>query len=180
MPGGDFERQLILEWYDQYSIQIYKYIVKIINDTHQAEDLTQDTFIKVYKYLVHKEVDYPKVFLYRTAHNIAVDYIRKQAPIRLMKNIFPERKDSKASTESIIEGREELKDLYKTLSHLKSSYRQVIILRKMEGLSIQETAQILNWSESKVKSTLFRALRALEDRLKKGGTDNERSRGNTS
>ncbi|WP_231514889.1 RNA polymerase sigma factor [Oceanobacillus salinisoli] len=69
--------------------------------------------------------------------------------------------------------------MYKTLHRLKTSYRQVIILRKIEGFSIQETAQILKWSESKVKSTLFRALRTLEEQLKKGGTAYERPRGDT-
>ncbi|WP_231514888.1 RNA polymerase sigma factor [Oceanobacillus salinisoli] len=95
MPEGDLERKLIMEWYDQYSISIYKYIVKMINDTHQAEDLTQDTFIKAYKYLGNKEIEYPKTFLYRTAHSITVDFIRKQAPILLVKNFIPSEKDEK-------------------------------------------------------------------------------------
>ncbi|MFA1822105.1 RNA polymerase sigma factor [Virgibacillus oceani] len=174
MPEGVTARTIIMNWYDQYSVPIYKYILKMINDTYQAEDLTQDTFIRAYKYLANKEIDYPKTFLYRIAHNIAIDYIRKQAPIQLVKNIFPDKKDTQISIETIVEGREEVKNMYKTLSGLKSSYRQVIILRKIEGFSIQETAQILDWSESKVKSTLFRAIRTLEDRLNKGGVMHER------
>jgi len=179
MTAGDSERKLIIEWYDQYSIQIYKYIAKMINDTYQAEDLTQDTFVKAYQYLVNKEVDYPKTFLFRTAHNITVDYIRKQSPIHLMKNIFPNRKDSKASIESVMEGREDLKIVYKALSRLKASYRQVIILRRIEEFSIKETAQILGWSENKVKSTLFRASKTLKKQLDSGGLINERPEGNS-
>lgn len=170
LPEEDFKRKFIIEWYDQYSVPIYKYIAKMINDAYQAEDLTQDTFIKAYKYLGDKrEIEYPKSFLYRIAHNITVDYMRKQAPIQLVKSIFFDKKDSHPSIEFIVEGREESERLHKLLLTLKTSYRQVIILRKIEGFSIQETARILNWSESNVKSTLFRALKAFEKHLLKGG-----------
>lgn len=169
MPEGDRTKDTILTWYDTYSVRIYKYIVKMINDTYQAEDLTQDTFIRAYKYLGDQKIDYPKAFLYRIAHNITIDYIRKQAPIQLVKRIFPNTSVSQTSTESIIEARQDIQEIYQTLSSLKTSYRQVIILRKIEGFSIQETAEILEWSESKVKSTLFRAMRVLEDRLNQGG-----------
>jgi RNA polymerase sigma-70 factor (ECF subfamily) len=174
MPEGAWRKDTIMNWYDAYSVQIYKYLVKMINDSYQAEDLTQDTFIKAYTYLGQKEIDYPKTFLYRIAHNIAVDYIRKQAPIQLVKRIFPSNKVSETSIESIVEARQDMQEIYKTLSNLKISYRQVIFLRKIEGFTIHETAEILGWSESKVKSTLFRAIKALEERLSKGGMKYER------
>lgn len=142
----------------------------MINDVHQAEDLTQETFIKAYRYLdLESEVNYPKTFLYRIAHNLTVDHVRKKAPIYMVKELFSSKKDSSQSIESVIQIREDSKVLYESLQLLKPSYRQVIILRKIEEFSIQETAQILNWSISKVKSTLYRALRALEDQLNRRG-----------
>ena|SRR5690625_3359748 len=180
MPEGECTKETIMNWYDAYSMQIYKYLVKMINDSHQAEDLTQDTFIKAYKYLGKKEIDYPRTFLYRIAHNIAVDYIRKQAPIQLVRRVFPNHKVSEASTETIVEARQDIQEIYKTLSNLKIAYRQVIILRKIEGFTIHETAEILGWSQSKVKSTLFRAMNALEERLNKGGVMYERPKRNQS
>lgn len=176
MPEERFKRDLIARWYDQYSAPIFKYIVKMIKDVHRAEDLTQDTFIKAYKYIDAKtEVTYPKTFLYRIAHNITVDYLRKKAPINMVEDFLIRKKDSGPSVENIIEIREESRELYEALSSLKTTYRQVIILRKIEAFSVQETAHILNWSESKVKSTLFRALRNLEKQLIKGGVINETS-----
>lgn len=65
--------------------------------------------------------------------------------------------------------REQSLEIYKALSTLKSTYREIIILRKLKEFSIEETAGILGWSEAKVKSTLFRAMRALEKELKKEG-----------
>lgn len=167
-------RERINQWYDEYSDPLFKYILKMIKDVQQAEDLTQDTFVKAYKYiLANKEVSYPKTFLYRTAHNVTIDHIRKQAPIQIMKDIFTNKKDPRPSVESVIEIRESSRELYEALTTLKPGYRQVIMLRKIEEFSIRETADILNWPESKVKTTLFRALRALENQLSKGGMTNE-------
>ena len=174
MQDEEMNQQLIIQWYDQYSMPLFKYIVKMIKDVQQAEDLTQDTFMKAYKYIsTKKEVTYPKTFLYRTAHNLTIDHIRKHAPIQMMKDFFTNKKDPGPSVESIIEVREASKELYTALLALKTSYRQVIILRKIEAFSIRETAHILNWSESKVKTTLFRGLQALENELDKGGVMNE-------
>ena len=60
---------------------------------------------------------------------------------------------------------EDAKILYLAISKLKITYRDVIILRKIEGLSIEETCEVLGWNEGKVKNTLKRALVALKKQL---------------
>lgn len=60
---------------------------------------------------------------------------------------------------------EEYTELIDTLNNLKDSYKQVIILRKLQGYSVKETGEILNWSENKVKVTLSRAIRSLRNQL---------------
>jgi len=170
LPKRAMHQEQIIQWYDEYSMQLFKYILKMIKDAEQAEDLTQDTFIKAYNYVSKgKKVTYPKTFLYRTAHNLTIDYIRKKSPIQMVADFFTQQKDPGPSTESIIEIKETSRELYDALSALKSSYRSVIILRKIDGFSVRETAQILHWSESKVKSTLSRGMKALEKELNKGG-----------
>ncbi|MGE7623514.1 RNA polymerase sigma factor [Viridibacillus sp. NPDC096237] len=52
--------------------------------------------------------------------------------------------------------------LYKSLMMLKLEYREALILRKMEGLSIKESAKILGWTEAKVKNNTIRAMQALK------------------
>lgn len=171
MPHQMDKRLLIMEWYDAYSHLLVKYLAKMLNDPYQAEDLMQDTFVKAYQYVLHEEIKYPKTFLFRIAHHLAIDHLRKQSPIQMIKDFIV--KDNRPSIETILEIKEESKDLYDAILSLKPSYREVIILRKIEEFSIKETAMILNWSESKVKSTLFRATRALEKKLVKGGYINE-------
>ncbi|MGG1833286.1 sigma factor-like helix-turn-helix DNA-binding protein [Cytobacillus firmus] len=63
--------------------------------------------------------------------------------------------------------------LYEAIRHLKLSYQEVLILRKIKEFSIKETAEILNWSENKVKITTSRALAALKKELQKRGEIHE-------
>jgi RNA polymerase sigma-70 factor (ECF subfamily) len=141
----------------------------MIHDYQQAEDLTHDTFIKAYKYYGSFERRAnPKTWLFSIAHNITIDFIRKQKPVKLIKDMILTKKDSNL-LEDTIEVKESSRELYKALSKLKESYREVIIIRKIKGFSIQETSEVLNWSESKVKTTLYRAIPALEKQLIKEG-----------
>lgn len=158
----DYIRERIIQWYDQHSASLFKYIIKMVKDVQQAEDL----IIKAYQYLAQEqEIRNPRTFLYRIAHNLTVDYLRKRRPIYVMKNFLANKKDPTPSTEAIIENRENSNELYVILQYLKPAHRQVIILRKIEDFSVRETAEILNWTESKVKSTLLRALRNLKTQL---------------
>lgn len=174
MPTREQNHATIICWYDEYGVAIFKYILKLIRDEQQAEDLTQDTFLKAYKYIENnKQIDYPKTFLYQVAHNLTIDYIRKQKPLQLMKDFFSFQKDLGPSVESIVEIRESSQELYNALATLKPSYRQAIILRKIEEFSTRETGHILGWSESKVKSTLSRGMKALKKHLTKEGVNHE-------
>ncbi|WP_371473787.1 RNA polymerase sigma factor [Niallia circulans] len=162
--------KIILEWYEKYGEAIFKYIFIMIQDYQQAEDLTNDTFLKAFIHLdTFKRNASEKTWLYRIAHNLTVDMIRKKKPVILLKEAFLFTKDKNPLPEEMLQIREQSLEIYKALSTLKSSYREIIILRKLKEFSIEETAGILGWSEAKVKSTLFRAMKALEKELKKEG-----------
>lgn len=168
---GRKSKEIIIDWYDKYSESIFKYIWSMINDYQQAEDLTHDTFIKVFNYINSgNSVDYPTTFIYRTAHNITIDYIRKHAPVKIIKDfVLRETKTREPPIENQVLANEQFKELYEEVLSLKQPHRQVILLRKMDGFSVKETAEILNWSEGKVKTTLFRAMKVLGKRLEERG-----------
>ncbi|WP_143521171.1 sigma-70 family RNA polymerase sigma factor, partial [Pseudomonas sp. 2995-1] len=71
--------------------------------------------------------------------------------------------------ETIAQLGEREKELYCAMKKLKRSYQEVIYLRKVQELSVKESAHILNCSEAKVKTTLHRALDVLRKELIKGG-----------
>jgi RNA polymerase sigma-70 factor (ECF subfamily) len=161
-----YKENEIEEWYSQYHQTIFKYIILMVKDSHQAEDLTQETFVRAYQYYhTYKRDSSPKTWLFKIAHNTTIDYLRKMKPIRLFNQVFLNKVQA-VSAEDIVVLKEHSHQLFSALSDLKDSYKQVIILRKIKGFSIIETAHILNWSESKVKSTLLRAIQALAKLMK--------------
>lgn len=158
------------ELYEQHHAPIYRYIFYLLQHQMIAEDLTQETFTKCYEknmhFINHTEALY---WLRKVARNLAYDYYRRQRLIHWLP-LVQEVTDG-TDTLTYLEQQEEVKMLYQTLTQLKISYREVIILRKIENLSIKETAALLQWSESKVKNTLSRALHMLA--LKMEGLNHE-------
>lgn len=153
-------------WYEQYAEIIYKYILFLVKDHQAAEDLTQETFIKAF---IHSEqfkgISEVKTWLYRIAYTTTMNYFRKKHPITTLLDISIKEKSAE---ESFFE-QEDLDEIFNSISRLKLSYRQVIILRKIQRLTIKETSIVINWSESKVKTTLNRALKALQVILSEQG-----------
>ncbi|MGI8386650.1 RNA polymerase sigma factor [Robertmurraya sp. P23] len=168
--------KVVQDWYDTYNEPIFKFIFMMIQDYQQAEDLRHETFIKAFvNYDSFKHHSSPKTWLYSIAHNVTVDFIRKRKPLTMIKEVLLLKKDEAPMPCELVQIRETSIELYRVLGTLKESYRKVIILRKVKGFSIYETAMILGWSESKVKSTLFRAIQAFEKEMLKEGLLNEKT-----
>lgn len=166
----------ISNWYRLYSDAVFEYILMMIHDYQQAEDLTHDTFVKAYKNqhsFQYKAA--PRTWLFRIAHNLTIDYIRKQKPLNLFQEVFKSQKSPEPLPEDKVEIKESSVALYRALSRLKPAYREVIILRKIKEFSTRESSEVLNWSEGKVKTTLYRAIPALEKELLKEGFLHEKS-----
>lgn len=158
-----FKDQLFFQWYEEYSTSIFKYIYAIVQEPQTAEDLMQETFLKVYeKFESIKEINKVKSFLFRAAHNTTMDFYRKESRIKKILNAIKMENNPQTSTERIVEVKEEGRLILDTLKGLNPSQRNVIVLRRIQGFSIKETAEILNWSEGKVKTTLHRANKNLE------------------
>ncbi|WP_043933841.1 RNA polymerase sigma factor [Bacillus sp. EB01] len=167
---ADYRDDEIIEWFDLYHQAIFKYIFMLTRDYQQAEDLTQETFLKAYKnYGNFTRASSEKTWLFRIAHNTTIDYLRKQKPFRFLKEYFQTQANIEELPENALQLKESSNEIYAALSGLKGPHREVITLRKLRGFSIAETAEILNWSESKVKSTLHRGMLALGKKLKKEG-----------
>ncbi|SDY26222.1 RNA polymerase sigma-70 factor, ECF subfamily [Evansella caseinilytica] len=169
-----YARQKIQDWYLLYSDDIYRYILMMIGDHEQAKDLTHDTFIKAYNSLNRfEENTSDKNWLYKIARNVTIDYIRKRKPIQFITESFAFIPSKEPCPEEIAQLGESEEQLYRSLKKLKRSYQEVIILRKIKELSIRETAEVLDWNEGKVKTTLFRGLHALKQQMIKEGYEHD-------
>lgn len=160
-------------WFEAHAEEIYKYILFMVKDRGAAEDLTQETFIKAF---IHSREfngnSAVKTWLYQIAYTTTINHFRKKHPIA---TLFDSPINPKSAEDTFLE-QADLRELYQAIASLKMSHQKDIILRKLQVLSVKETAEVLGWSESKVKMQLSRALIALKDSIEKqGGITYEKS-----
>jgi RNA polymerase sigma-70 factor, ECF subfamily len=165
--------------YEKYFQDVYQYLLFFTNSQNEAEDLTQDTFIRVFKsYPLFNHRSSVKTWIISIAKRTAIDHYRKKKWISLLpETIGDVMRSEEGNPQQLIEVKEEWEGIQRALSALKPDYRNVVILRGLKEYSVKETADILNWKESKVKVAYHRAVKLLKEQLgslDEGGVMNER------
>ncbi len=159
--------QKIREIYREHYRDVYHFLIYFTGDHNEAEDLTQDVFIQVLKSLPNfNQQSQIKTWILSIAKHIAIDKYRKKKILSL----FDLRTVHKIPTQDGIpekewETKEEQKELHDALQKLKPNYRIVVILRGLKEMSIRETADILDFSDEKVKVNYHRGLKMLKEQL---------------
>ncbi len=149
-----------------YSNDVFKFLVYYTGN-RDVEDLVQEVFIKAIKaFDTFEGRSQPKTWLLTIARNTAIDYQRKKRFRHLLPDKWLQHVQATERTpDEILNLNEDKKALYNAMQQLKQSYREVLILRGLKGLSPAETAKILQWTEAKVNNTLHRAVKALRSKL---------------
>jgi RNA polymerase sigma-70 factor (ECF subfamily) len=163
-------RQLV----DQYSPRIYNLALKMLGNPDAAEDILQETFISAYRAIDRFEGRaHISTWLYRIAHNAVLMRLRKEKHTPHLQSLEVDLDLDVLAAPSYREGaperrllESELRDkMDEALASLTDALREVFILRDIDGLSTAETAEVLDLSETAVKSRLHRARLALRQQL---------------
>ena len=144
--------------YENYYKSIYFYINKIVNDKTLAEDLTQDTFIKVLCGLkdFNEEKDLAP-WIFRIAHNTCVDYYRSsRMTFELVDDFIVYDKEAN-SPENIILNKEKRDVIKGILLKMSQKYKTAILLRDFNNLTYKEVAATLVLNEMTVRTLIHRA-----------------------
>jgi len=149
----------------RYQRPITNYVFRMLNDYDASLDVTQEVFIKVYHSLSRYSSEYKfSTWLYRIAHNAAIDYIRRRSPNQ--QSIETENKDGayqlqiespNPTPEQERERSEWRTEIEAVVKCLPAVYRELILLRHAQDLSYDEIAEITNLPLGTVKNRLFRA-----------------------
>ena len=149
----------------RYQRPITNYVFRMLNDYDASLDVTQEVFIKVYNSLSRYSSEYKfSTWLYRIAHNAAIDYIRRRSPNE--QSIETENKDGAyqlqiesphPTPEQDRERSEWRTEIEAVVKCLPAVYRELILLRHSQDLSYDEIAEITNLPLGTVKNRLFRA-----------------------
>jgi RNA polymerase sigma-70 factor, ECF subfamily len=149
----------------RYQRPITNYVFRMLSDYDASLDVTQEVFIKVYNSLSRYSSEYKfSTWLYRIAHNAAIDYIRRRSPNE--QSIETENKDGayqlqiespNPTPEQERERSEWRTEIEAVVKCLPAVYRELILLRHAQDLSYDEIAEITNLPLGTVKNRLFRA-----------------------
>jgi RNA polymerase sigma-70 factor (ECF subfamily) len=147
---------------------IYRYIYYRVGDAQDAEDLTEQVFLRVWQALPgYEQRGYPfSSWLYRIAHNAVVDYHRERggATGALPLEDWVENGSRAAALDEVISA-EEAAALSAAVKQLSDDQQQVILLRFVEGMSHAQVAHIVGKSEGACRVIQHRALAALSQLL---------------
>ena len=156
--------------YEMHSDQIYQFLYFLTFDVQLAEDLMQETFIRAHEARnTYRGEANVLTWLRTIARNIAYDHFKCKRIITFTPfTKIDEETPVTLSAEQLVSIEEEKRELYQAIAGLKLEHRLAIVLRKIEGLSIKETAEILRWNEAKVKNNTERGMKALEKMMKGG------------
>ncbi len=146
----------------QQNVKIFNYLLKLVRQREDAEDILQETFISFYQKMESVSEEAHLAYLYRTAHNKALNHIKKQKKqknsitVQAEMEYFPDQKKSEENDDK------NLHTLQKAFFSLSEKDATLLEMQFYQKMSYKDIARILEITEKAVDSRLVRAKRKLK------------------
>lgn len=153
-----------------YEKPIFSYVYRLVRQKEEAEDLTQETFIKLYQHIDAVDVDKNfRAWVYKIATNTVYDWLRKKQKRQELfiiddPNVQYETIDTQTPYQDM-QRVERAKDVESALEKVRPVYRAVLLLFYWQGFGYTEIAHVLSLPLNTVKTYLYRAKHALKQEL---------------
>jgi RNA polymerase sigma-70 factor, ECF subfamily len=138
--------------FQMHKNKVYDFALRMLGSRESAADVTQETFIRLFKTLqVGNGIQNIESWLFIVNRNLCFNHLRDQRPSAAL--------DSVEDTTSVVQDEHstDRDTLRRAMSRLEVGHREALILREYSGLTYGEMAEILETTESAIKSLLFRA-----------------------
>ncbi|MFL5821019.1 MAG: RNA polymerase sigma factor [Solirubrobacteraceae bacterium] len=170
-PKAELDQEFS-ELYRAHLRDVYSYAYYRIGNHHDAEDLTEQTFLQAYRHFERAQRESNgrplRPWLIRIAHNLAANYYRDRS--RRPQTTIEDASVLSAphDTEALVEGRERLERIIAGVRELPEDRREALIMRFALGMDNREIARALGRSDGATKVLLHRATRQLEQVVSQG------------
>ena len=157
---------------DRYGQQVFVLVDRIVSCQEDAEELTQDVFLKAFQQLSSFKAESSfSTWIYRIATNIAVSAVRKKRNdvLRLDDSVFANLSDTQVDAELEDESEEQMERLQQAMNQLEADERALITLYYLEEKPLAEVAFILGMTEGNAKVKLHRIRKKLYVLIKNQG-----------
>jgi len=158
-----FDEKVLGELYETYSPELYRYAYRLIGDEQTAEDVVSETFHRFLRALQSGggPEQYLRAYLYRIAHNLAIDHHRRgPAPSTPLEDVEHRVSEEETPEEDVLRNLTAQR-VRKTLWLLTDDQRQVLLLKYYQGLNNAEVAAAVNKTVGAVKALQHRAVDSL-------------------
>jgi RNA polymerase sigma-70 factor, ECF subfamily len=154
--------------YDTYIDKIYRHVYYRTGSTEDAQDISQEVFIKAFKALPkYKKTNTPFIgWLMRISHNLIIDHYRKKKDHLPLDNELA-FSDPNTNPENLAEIGSNQQTVRKAILKLPEDYQQVILMYFIEGFSYPEIAAAMGKKEGAIRVSICRALKKMRDILSK-------------
>lgn len=156
---------------------VYAVAYRFVNDEQEAEDITQDVFVRLWKNLAQYRQEIKlTTWLYKIVTNRCLDYLRSRHGRHQKRSVgvHADMELTGHDTPEQVLHQKELHELVcRAAEDLTPKQRAVFILRDLEGLSADETSEALGMSPGNVKSNLFHARQKVSQRIKENYQTNK-------
>mgnify|MGYP000247574134 CR=1 FL=1 len=172
------DRAAFRQIYELYLRRVISHVGRIMGPGPEVEDVVQNVFIQVHRSLPSFKGDSKfSTWLYRVTWNVTVSYLRKRVPTVDL----PALKQFAATEEQWdrIEARDKLRTLHAGIADLSSEYREAFVLFELEGLSLQEIADMKDESINTIASRVRRARERLRVLLERAEQHNDQRQAGT-
>ena len=154
-----------------YGQRIYAMAYRLTGNRHEAEDLAQDVFVRVYRNLDKYSPGTFDGWLYRITKNLFLDRVRRRRRIRMVELPDDDWHGSMAVDEdpgTLVDDRGIDGRIERALGELAPTFRTAVVLCDVQGLSYEEIAEATGWPLGTVRSRIHRGRKQLRDALAEG------------
>lgn len=156
--------KIFLQSFTEFSDAIFRFCVVKVTDTALAEDMTQEVFMRYWRYVrEEKQIDNTRALLYTIANNLAKDWYKKKKSVSLDQKLeagmgFPSTDISQETSAAYREALDAIADL-------EPRDKEVLLLRFVEGLGPNEIAEIVHETANSVSVRINRAMVKLREHM---------------
>ena len=159
------------ELYRAHLRDVYSYAYYRVGNHHDAEDLTEQTFLQAYRHFERAQRESNgrplRPWLIRIAHNLAANYYRDRSRRPMTQLEDAAVLTAPHDTETVVEGREDLNRILECVQRLPDDRREALIMRFALGMDNREIARALGRTDGATKVLLHRAIKQLEELVQK-------------
>jgi RNA polymerase sigma-70 factor, ECF subfamily len=153
---GDEQARRVAELFEQHRAAVYAYVARLARDSHLAEEIAQETFLKVHQARGQLSgIENPRAWIFRIATNTCLTALKRNRRFRWLPWEAAENVQSHGRDEPGQVGERDA--IEQALNALSQEYRAPLLLFSYHGFSVGDIAEVLGISEGAVKTRVYRA-----------------------